>query len=106
MAVAQSFPPNLLLGSVILGMGPLLTLTGTSVYAHYLIVAYPVLFLMPVVTLRSMPRATTCLLLALGMQSVISVTWLSYVHSNGGVKGADYGESYRIQVEREHGGTD
>ncbi|MBL8992816.1 MAG: hypothetical protein JNM63_05710 [Spirochaetia bacterium] len=78
------------------GMGILLTLTGLNLKAHYLIVLYPILFLLVPVFY---PGRNRILLLILFLQFFISVNFLGTIHKNGGAPGGDYGKSYRVQME-------
>lgn len=86
------------LGAAFWGMGILLTLTGLNLKAHYLIVLYPILFLLVPIFY---PGRNRILLLILFLQLFISANFLGYIHKNGGAPGGDYGKSYRVQMLEE-----
>ncbi len=86
------------LSAAFLGMGMLLTLTGLNLHAHYLIALYPILFLLIPYCYPGRNRSLTLILL---LQLFISVTFLIFIHRNGGAPNGDYGKSYKVQ-QAEH----
>ncbi|HEX3282561.1 MAG TPA: hypothetical protein VHR36_15100 [Pyrinomonadaceae bacterium] len=86
---------RLYLQATLFGVGILMTLSGTRVYAQYLIVLFPFLHLWLAMKLYGKKNTLLAVTLA---QVFISVVFLLYVHQNGGVPEGDYGTTYRKQV--------
>jgi len=78
------------------GFGALLTLSGVFVHRHYLIVTFPLEWLMlALLALRYTPRPRVILSLLWVAQLALSLTFLHYIHVNHGAPGGDYGKVYR-----------
>jgi hypothetical protein len=86
---------RLYLQATLFGVGILMTLSGTRVYAQYLIVLFPFLHLWLAMKLYGMKGTLLAVTLA---QVFISGVFLLYVHQNGGVPEGDYGTAFRRQV--------
>jgi len=82
--------------AAIFGFGVLLTIFSVYVHRHYLIVTYPFegLFL-ALLALKYAPKPRLWLAAIVLMQLGLSVTFLDYIHTNGGAPGGDYGRAYR-----------
>jgi 4-amino-4-deoxy-L-arabinose transferase-like glycosyltransferase len=77
-----------------LGFGGLLALVG-SFHPHYMIVLFPVEWLLfAALALGFASRPRLVLSLAWAAQLAITVSFLSFIHQNGGAPGGDYGRSY------------
>ncbi len=74
--------------------GIVFTLSGYSVHAHYMIVYYPLPFLWFSLLYADYRKLFKLILIC---QLFISASFIWYVHRNGGIEGADYGKSYRLQ---------
>jgi hypothetical protein len=86
-------------GAAIGLFGLFLTLTGHAVQRHYLIVAYPLQWVwMSRLALRR-PRGRSLLIGLWIAQLVISLSFLSYIHTHHGADGGDYGRAYRWQEQ-------
>lgn len=92
----ETFPEiRFYLQATLIGVGVLMTLEGTRVYAHYLVVLFPFIHLWLAMKLYRHRRTLLGVALA---QLFISVVFLVYVHQHGGVPEGDYGVAFRKQV--------
>lgn len=86
------------LGAAFFGFGIALTLSGVHIFRHYLLVTFPlewVSFAWLAFKATKKPRAL--LLVMWVAQLGLSVTFLDYIHVNGGTPG-DYGPAYSTQL--------
>jgi hypothetical protein len=79
-----------------IGLGVVLTLSGLSIKSHYLIVAYPMLFLLVAKWLINEKKWLMIMILTL---LVLSSLFLFYIHQNKGVPNGDYGPTYEVQTK-------
>jgi hypothetical protein len=82
--------------AILFGMGITMTLTGISVWPHYLVVVFPFSYLWLAKMLHGHRRLFTTVLVA---QCAITIAFLVYVHVHQGVEAGDYGRTYRWQIE-------
>lgn len=75
-------------------VGVLLTLSGVRIRPHYLLVVAPFIHLWAAAV--TWPRKRIFVSVA-AAQMLVTATFLTFVHVEGGVPGADYGRSYRAQ---------
>jgi hypothetical protein len=94
----------LAMGAALGGFGLLLTATGVPIGGHYLLVAFPLLYvwLARLALPRSAPRwpgrvllATLCV-----AQFLVAADFLAYIHINQGAVDGYYGKAYGAQLER------
>jgi hypothetical protein len=87
--------------SVFIGYGLLLTLSGVEVQRYYLIITFPLEWLMLAVLARKyVPRPRSLLLLLWCGQLMLSLTYLHYIHENHGAIRGDYGEGFRWRTQK------
>lgn len=101
---------RLAIQGVILGYGILLTLPGMKFYRHYLLVAFPFLYVWAAHIMltcwsdsrkeKRLRRAGLALLCA--AQLLITISFLGYIHVNGGAKQGDYWMTYQAQQNQGH----
>ena len=85
------------LGATFLGYGALLTLSGLLVYRHYLLVTYPLEWvLIAGLALGVAKHGRRLLALLWASELAITIAMLLYLHGHGGAPG-DYGVAYRRQ---------
>jgi hypothetical protein len=75
--------------------GGLMHLLCIRIHVHYLVVWSPIFHVMVAWMFSSRPR---WLVLAVVLQLCVTVGFLCYVHENGGVRGGDFGVTYRRQI--------
>lgn len=86
------------------GYGVLLTLSGVPVHRHYLIIAFPLEgLLLAALALRHVPRPRLVLGTLWGTQLALSLTFLHYIHENGGAIRGDYGRAYSAPAQYHRG---
>ncbi|CAK9250191.1 unnamed protein product [Sphagnum jensenii] len=90
---------HFLLSAVLLGYGVLITASGSLVKHHYLIVAYPMLWVwLAQISFTHLKRPRQWLFAVALAQALISVGFLTYIHQNHGAPGdSDYGVTYGAQ---------
>ncbi|MGB0560440.1 MAG: hypothetical protein ACPGVO_01375 [Spirulinaceae cyanobacterium] len=79
-----------------LGVGGVFTLTATNVVPYYIPIVFPFPFLWLARTYCERTRWLVVIVLA---QLLISLTFLNFIHVNGGCTDCDYGRTYRVQQE-------
>jgi hypothetical protein len=85
------------------GYGLLLTLGGVDIQRHYLVVTFPLEWmLLAVLARRFVPRARSFLLELWVVELLLSLTFLHYIHENHGALNGDYGKGYRWNSELGH----
>ena len=82
--------------ATLFSLGVLMSFSGVKVRSHYLIVAYPFLFLYVVKLLFSQKKI---LIILIAVQLFISICLLTFIHVNGGAEKGDYGKAYHLQIE-------
>jgi hypothetical protein len=82
--------------SILIGLGVLLTLSGTVIPPHYIICAIPFQYIFLAKIFHEKRRVFLAIILT---QLFITVTFLSYVHIHGGMQRGDYGKTYQSQSE-------
>jgi 4-amino-4-deoxy-L-arabinose transferase-like glycosyltransferase len=90
---------GLIIAGVFAGMGILLSLTGLSIHRHYLIIAFPLPWVWLALLLQRGRNARRWLGLVVAAQFFLTVSFLIYIHQNGGAKTGDYGTVYRLQSQ-------
>src|SRR5207237_6254756 len=86
------------LGAALVGYGMLITWAGVVVWRHYLIVTFPLEWLsLAYLALRHLRRPRLALGAVWVVQLCLSLTFLEYIHENGGAPGGDYGPAYSHQ---------
>ena len=84
-----------LLGTLF-SLGILMGFSGVKIRPHYLIIAYPFIFLYIVKLLFSHKKI---LALLIAVQLFISICLFTFIHHNGGAENGDYGKAYHLQTE-------
>jgi hypothetical protein len=82
--------------ATLFSLGILMNFSGVKIRPHYLIIAYPFLFLYVVKLLFSHKKILTILI---AVQLFISICLLTFIHQNGGAEKGDYGKAYHLQTE-------
>ena len=82
--------------SVLLGLGVFMTLSGTTIYTHYLICAFPFSYIFLAKVLEHRKRLMFAIIFA---QLFVTILFLFYVHNHNGIEKGDYGKVYRVQVK-------
>jgi hypothetical protein len=77
-----------------IGMGLLLTGIGQRVPVYYLTMLFPLPYLWVVVISKANPRWLSVII---ALQLVISITFLGFIHQQGGIADGTYGTVYRLQ---------
>lgn len=78
-----------------LAYGVLLTLSGVPVHRHYLVIVFPLEgLLLAMLALKHVARPRLVLGVLWGTQLALSLTFLHYIHENGGAIRGDYGRAY------------
>jgi hypothetical protein len=87
--------------SAFIGYGLLLTLSGVDVQRYYLIITFPLEWLLLAVLARKyVARPRSLLLLLWCTQLMLSLTFLHYIHENHGAIRGDYGEGFRWSTQK------
>ncbi len=81
--------------SILLGLGVFMTLSGTTIYSHYIICAFPFSYIFLAKVLESRKRLLKGVILA---QLCVTISFLIYVHGHNGVIHGDYGVAYHAQA--------
>ena len=81
-----------------IALGVLFTLSPVFVFQNYLLVAFPIVQLWVAMMARQFQQGKKVLLLLFACQLILSLTFLYYLHVNGGAPQGDYGVSYRRQI--------
>lgn len=82
--------------ATLFSLGILMSFSGVKIRPHYLIIAYPFLFVYVVKLLFSQKKILAILV---AVQLFISICFLSFIHLNGGAEKGDYGKAYYLQTE-------
>ncbi|MCX6292383.1 MAG: hypothetical protein NT126_11565 [Bacteroidetes bacterium] len=82
--------------SILLGLGIFMTLSGTTIYTHYLICAFPFSYIFLAKILEHRKRLLHGVIIA---QLMITMAFLVYVHNHNGIENGDYGKAYHTQVK-------
>jgi hypothetical protein len=85
------------LQGIFIGLGILMTFSGTEIYPHYLICVFPFTYI-ALSRLYSQHRNVFKGIVI--CQAALSVLFLLYVHVNDGIKDGDYGVTYKKQVAK------
>lgn len=80
--------------SILLGLGVMMTLSATAIQPHYLICAFPFMYIFLAKILQQRRRL---LLAIIVMQLFLTLNFLMYVHKHNGISNGDYGVSYNAQ---------
>jgi hypothetical protein len=86
------------LSSILLGLGVLMTLSGTTINPHYLICAFPFQYIFLAKVLEKQKKILKSVIIA---QMVITITFLVFIHKNNGAIQGDYGKAYHSQTPLE-----
>jgi hypothetical protein len=87
--------------SMLLGFGPLMTLTGINIRRYYMAASFPFEILwLAKLALADSRFGRRCLMTLWAAQLLISACFVGYVHVHDGSTQGDYGEAYRIQRDR------
>jgi hypothetical protein len=84
--------------SILLGLGIFMTLSGTTIFPHYMICAFPFSYIFLSKLLQQNKKLMQGVIVA---QLCITVAFMMYVHKNNGVKSGDYGVAYHAQQNTE-----
>ncbi|MFK8005271.1 MAG: hypothetical protein AB8H03_02830 [Saprospiraceae bacterium] len=82
--------------ATLFSLGILMSFSGVKIRSHYLIIAYPFLFVYVVKLLFSHKKILAVLI---AVQLFISICLLTFIHVNGGAEKGDYGKAYHLQTE-------
>ena len=82
--------------SILLGLGVFMTLSGSTIYPHYIICALPFSYIFLAKILQHRKRVLNGVIFA---QLFVTGMFLIYVHNHNGVEKGDYGKVYREQVK-------
>ncbi len=82
--------------SILLGLGVFMTLSGSTIYPHYIICAFPFSYIFLAKILQHRKRVLNGVIFA---QLFVTGMFLIYVHNHNGVEKGDYGKVYREQVK-------
>lgn len=94
--VEKSTVSEFYLLATLFSLGILMSISGVKIRPHYLIIAYPFLFLYVVKLLFSHKKILTILV---AVQLLVSICFFSFIHKNGGAERGDYGRAYHLQTE-------
>jgi hypothetical protein len=82
--------------SILLGLGVFMNFSGFMVHPHYLICAFPFVYIF---LAKIFERKTLLLKGIIIAQLFITVMFQLYVHHNNGIKSGDYGVAYKEQMQ-------
>ncbi|MEP7265360.1 MAG: hypothetical protein ABI772_12720 [Bacteroidota bacterium] len=82
------------LQGVFIGLGILMTFSGTEIYPHYLICIFPFSYVWLCKLYIDHKRVLKMIIIC---QAVLTLLFLSYVHQNNGIFNGDYGQTYGSQ---------
>jgi len=82
--------------ATLFSLGILMGFSGVKIRPHYLIIAYPFIFLY-LIKLLFFNKNLLALLVV--VQLIISICFFSFIHQNGGAEKGDYGKAYYLQSE-------
>lgn len=83
--------------SILLGLGVFMTLSGTVIYPHYLICAFPFSYIFLAKVLQERKKIMYGIITA---QLIVTMAFLVYVHTHNGIKEGDYGVAYHEQLKK------
>ncbi len=93
---ANISPTKFYMLSVLLGLGVFMNFSGFTVHPHYLICAFPFVYIF---LAKIFERRTLLLKGIIIAQLFITVMFQVYVHRNNGIKNGDYSITYKEQME-------
>jgi len=82
--------------TTLFSLGILMGFSGVKIRPHYLIIAYPFIFLYIVKLLFPYKKILAVLVV---VQLLISICFFTFIHQNGGAENGDYGKAYHLQTE-------
>ncbi len=85
---------NFYLLAILLGLGIFMTLSGTTIYQHYLICAFPFTYIFLSNILKENKKILLTVIIA---QMLITICFLIFIHKNDGAEHGDYKKVYRVQ---------
>jgi len=83
--------------SILLGLGIFMTLSGTTIYQHYIICAFPFTYIFFVKIFNDNKKIIYSVIIA---QLIISASFLTFIHKNNGAENGNYGKAYHAQIEQ------
>ena len=83
--------------SILLGLGIFMTLSGTTIYQHYIICAFPFTYIFFVKIFKDNKKIIYSVIIA---QLIISASFLTFIHKNNGAENGNYGKAYHTQIEQ------
>ena len=84
------------LSGILIGLGILMTMSGTEIYPHYLICAFPFSYIFLVKVHNDKKILLRCILIS---QLIITFAFLNYIHQHGGALRGDYKRTYQVQMQ-------
>jgi hypothetical protein len=84
--------------SILLGLGVLMTLSGSTINPHYLICAFPFQYIFLAKVLEKNRILFRSVIIA---QMIITITFLVFIHTNKGAPNGDYKKTYSSQTDIE-----
>jgi hypothetical protein len=92
---AKSSLTKFYLLSILLGLGVFMNFSGFMVHPHYLICAFPFMYIFLAKIFQRKTRLLKSIIIA---QLFITVMFQIYVHQHSGIKDGDYGTAYKEQL--------
>jgi hypothetical protein len=83
------------LQGIFIGLGLLMTLSGTEIYPHYLICIFPFSYVWVSRIYADKLKYFKIMIIA---QALITICFLCYVHQNDGIINGDYGKTFESQI--------
>jgi hypothetical protein len=83
--------------SCLIGLGLVMGFSGVTVHEHYMIIAYPFVYIWLAKLFIEHKKILVSVLL---IQAFITANFLTYIHFNHGSKQGDYGTTYSRQLEQ------
>ena len=103
--IGRESPSAFIQSAAFLGFGLLLSIPGFTIHRHYLLIAFPLSYLwlarLGLVGTGSLKVGRALLVSLCVAELLLAISFLGYIHVNGGARAGDYGVAYRMQ-ERSH----
>ncbi len=81
--------------SILLGLGVFMTLSGSTIYTHYIICAFPFQYIFLAKILEKHKILFRSIIIA---QLIITMSFLVHIHNNNGALNGNYGKTYKSQI--------
>ena len=85
---------NFYLYAILLGLGIFMTLSGTTIFQHYIICAFPFTYIFLAKIFQYHKKLLYAVII---IQMFVTINFLLFIHKNNGAEKGDYGKAYHSQ---------